>query len=116
MKLEKNIYSYKNRDGVLPISWDMFHAICKGLAAAIYPYNPDIIIGVARGGMYPGTLLAHILRKEFYPVRISRRENDVAVRNEPKWLVQPPQSVENGYWLLMKFATPVKPLRWCGPR
>ncbi len=93
MEPENSIYSYTNRDDVLPVSWDMFHGICKGLAAAAYPYNPDIVIGIARGGMYPGTLLAHILRKEFYPIRLTRRENDVAVHNTPKWLVEPLQSV-----------------------
>jgi len=93
VQTNNNFYSYENRDGVLPVSWNMFHAICKGLAAVIYPYSPDIIIGIARGGMYPGTLLSHILRKEFYPVRITRRENDVAVRNKPKWLVEPPQAL-----------------------
>jgi hypoxanthine phosphoribosyltransferase len=86
-------YSYQNRKGVLPISWADFHGLCKGLAGAVYPYKPDIVIGIARGGLYPGTLISHILRKEFYPVRITRRLNDAVAYEHPQWLVKPPSIV-----------------------
>src|SRR5215475_9097672 len=60
-------YSYDNRQGVLPISWDDFFSLCKGLALAVAPYQPEIILGVARGGLYPATLLSHLLQAELYP-------------------------------------------------
>jgi hypoxanthine phosphoribosyltransferase len=55
-------YDYSTRRGVLPVSWDDFHGLCKALAVAIEPYAPEIILPLARGGYYPGALLAHILR------------------------------------------------------
>lgn len=87
-------YAYEIRDGLLPVSWEQFHSLCKGLALAVAPYQPDIILAVGRGGYYPGTLLAHLLRVEVMPVRLSRRVNDVVTHKKPKWLVKPPESVK----------------------
>jgi hypoxanthine phosphoribosyltransferase len=88
-------YAYENRSGIHPISWEDFHAICKGLARAAARYDPEIVLAVGRGGYYPGTLISHILRAEIYPVRISRRVNDVVKHKKPKWLVKPPKLVKN---------------------
>jgi hypoxanthine phosphoribosyltransferase len=87
-------YDYANRAGVRPISWDAMFAICKGLALAASKYDPEMILGVARGGMYPGTLLSHLLQKEFYPVRLTRRVNDVVRYNQPIWSVRPPATIK----------------------
>lgn len=86
-------YSYLNRKGVRPISWEDFHGICKGLAIAISGFDPEIILGIARGGLYPATLLSHILQKELYPVRLTRRFEDIVTRDVPTWLIKPPESV-----------------------
>lgn len=88
-------YDYANRSSILPISWEHFHGICKALAQAVFPWRPEIILPVGRGGYYPGTLLAHLLQVEVYPVRISRRVNDRVVHTHPQWLVEPPQLVRD---------------------
>ena len=93
-------YSYDNRQGVLPISWDDFFSLCKGLALAVAPYQPEIILGVARGGFYPATLLSHLLRAELYPIRITRRFQDRVVYEKPQWLVRPP-SIVQGHRILI---------------
>jgi adenine/guanine phosphoribosyltransferase-like PRPP-binding protein len=62
-------YAYDNRQGVLPISWEDFFSLCKGLALAVAPYQPEVILGIARGGLYPAILLSHLLQAEFYPIR-----------------------------------------------
>jgi uncharacterized protein len=91
----KNPYSfYHERKGVRPVSWEMFHGLCKGLAQAASGYDPEIILAVARGGLYPGTLIAHLLRAELYPIRLTRREADVVVRAQPQWSLRPPESVK----------------------
>jgi hypoxanthine phosphoribosyltransferase len=79
--------------GIRPVSWNDFHGICKGLALAIADYEPEMILGVARGGLYPGTLLAHILQKEFFPIRLTRRVNDLKMLEHPVWLIKPPGSI-----------------------
>ena len=86
-------YDYENRDGIWPISWNDFHGICQALALAAAAFNPEIIIAIGRGGFYPGTLLAHLLRTEIYPVRFTRRVNDVVLHDEPQWLLEPPALV-----------------------
>lgn len=88
-------YDYENRKDIQPISWQDFHSLCKGLAKAIFLYQPELILAVGRGGFYPGTLVAHILQIELYPIRISRRVNDHITYNTPQWLVEPPLVVKD---------------------
>lgn len=95
-KFNKNLksYSYKNRKGVMPVTWLKFHELCKTMTPSIAKYAPDIILGVARGGLYPATLLSHILQKELYPIRLTRRVNDQIKYRTPKWLTEPPRLVK----------------------
>jgi hypoxanthine phosphoribosyltransferase len=86
-------YDYSTRRGVRPISWNDFHGLTKALVVAVSPWQPEIILPIGRGGYYPGSLLAHILQVEIFPVRLSRREQDVIVRESPQWLITPPDSV-----------------------
>ena len=87
-------YAYERRKGVLPISWEDFFGLCKGLTLAVSSFDPEIILGVARGGLYAGTLLAHMLRTEFYTIRITRRFKDQVVYEMPVWVVKPPSVVK----------------------
>jgi hypoxanthine phosphoribosyltransferase len=86
-------YRYQNREDVLPISWNDFHGICKALAKSVSGYQPEIILAIGRGGFYPGTLLAHLLQVEMYPIRLSRRVNDIVEYEQPQWLLEPPQLI-----------------------
>ena len=86
-------YDYSTRRGVRPISWDDFHGLVKALVVAVAPWQPEIVLPVLRGGAYPGTLLAHILQVDVYPVRLTRRQDDIVVRERPLWLVEPPAAV-----------------------
>jgi hypoxanthine phosphoribosyltransferase len=88
-------YDYSTRKGIHPISWEDFHGLCKGLARAVAPFDPEIILAVGRGGFYPGTLIAHMLRAEIYPVRLSRRINDIVRYERPQWLVRPPALIKD---------------------
>jgi hypoxanthine phosphoribosyltransferase len=60
-----------------------------------------VVLPVLRGGAYPGTLLAHMLQLEVYPVRLSRRQDDVVVRETPLWLIEPPAAVRGQRVLLV---------------
>jgi hypothetical protein len=91
--MSEHPYDYENRSGVRPISWQDFHGLCKGLVVAVSAYRPEIILPVGRGGYYPGTLIAHMLQVEPYPVRLSRRVDDVVTHQRPQWLVDPPPAV-----------------------
>jgi hypoxanthine phosphoribosyltransferase len=86
----QNPYDYSTRQGVVPISWDDFHGLCKALAKGVAAYRPEVILPVGRGGYYPGTLIAHLLQVEVYPIRVSRRVNDVTRYEVPQWRLEPP--------------------------
>lgn len=88
--MSQNPYDYTSRQGVQPISWEDFHGLCKALAKAVAGWRPEIILPIGRGGFYPGTLISHLLQAEIYPVRVSRRVNDVVRYQVPQWLLEPP--------------------------
>jgi hypothetical protein len=99
--MSKHPYDYSTRQGIHPISWEDFHGICKALAKAVSPFQPEIILAIGRGGFYPGTLLAHLLQVEIYPTRLSRRVNDIVQFKTPRWLVEPPPLVKGQRLLIV---------------
>lgn len=86
-------YDYRERRGVEPISWERFEQLTRQLAVQITPWAPELILGIARGGLFPATLLSYALRRELYPIRLTRRFEDLVVRRQPTWLVKPPAKV-----------------------
>jgi hypothetical protein len=100
-EMKNTPYDYKHRLDVRPVSWEDFHGICKGLVVAVASYNPDFIVAIGRGGFYPGTLLAHILRVELQPVHLSRREEDVVTHDRPRWITRPSDVVKGARVLIV---------------
>ena len=86
-------YDYSRRSGVEPISWERFEQLVRILAEQVENFEPQIILGIARGGLFPATTLSFMLRREFYPIRLTRRFDDAVVRDKPTWLVRPPDKV-----------------------
>lgn len=80
-------YDYAHRDGVDPITWERFAGLSRDLAESVQSCRPDLIVGVARGGLFPATAVACALRCEFFPVRLSRREADEVRHPHPVWRV-----------------------------
>ena len=99
--MPQNPYDYSTRKGILPISWEDFHGIYKALALAASRFQPEIILPIGRGGYYPGTLIAHLLQIEVYPVRLSRRVNDIVRYDSPQWLLEPPALVSDRHILIV---------------
>jgi uncharacterized protein len=91
--MDINYAGYETRKGVQPISWEDFNSICRGLALAAAKFDPQVILGIARGGLYAGTLISHLLRKDFYAIYLTRRHLDQKVREAPEWLVRPPDLI-----------------------
>jgi uncharacterized protein len=88
-------YDYKKRKGIRKISWREFHLACQEIAKKVDTEKTDLIIGIARGGLYPATLIAGMLRKEFYPIRITRRYNDRVVSKRPVWKTNLTVNIKN---------------------
>lgn len=80
-------YEYTTRDGALALSWQEIEALTHHLAEQLAARGVDIIVGVARAGLLPATLVATALDCDLTPVRITRRENRQVVRATPAWKV-----------------------------
>jgi len=82
-------------DQVIQLGWEGVMRICRELAVQIQSeFDPDQIVGVAKAGVIPAAILASMLRKDFYPIRLSRREKDRVVRGKPRLLVPLTEDVQ----------------------
>jgi hypoxanthine phosphoribosyltransferase len=80
-------YDYAHRQGVKEISWDEFAALSARLAEELDQAGIEVVVGIARAGLFPATAVACSLRRELYPVRVTRRINDQVVHTSPVWKV-----------------------------
>ncbi|OGO63583.1 MAG: hypothetical protein A2030_07605 [Chloroflexi bacterium RBG_19FT_COMBO_50_10] len=87
-------YDYAQRFGVKWLTWDDFANLARYFAEFLEPFQPQIILGIARAGLFPATAVACSLRCEFFPVRLTRREHDVVVYEKPVWRIPVPVEVE----------------------
>lgn len=86
-------YDYAHRKGVEEISWKRFGELSRELTEQLADAKIDIVIGIARAGLFPATAVACMLRRELCPVRVTRRVNDVVRYESPIWRVDVPATV-----------------------
>lgn len=86
-------YDYSARKGIEEISWERFSEMVAGLAESLSSRGADLVIGIARAGLFPATAISLALRRELYPVRVTRRVNDVVQFESPIWRVDVPAIV-----------------------
>jgi hypoxanthine phosphoribosyltransferase len=87
-------YDYGKRQGVEEISWGRFARMAAHVAEALAGQDVDMILGIARAGLFPATAVSLALRRELYPVRVTRRVEDVVQFERPVWRVDVPAIVE----------------------
>jgi len=80
-------YDYSQRKGVEEISWEHFASLAATLAERLAMEEIEVVVGIARAGLFPATAVACALRKELFPVRITRRLNDQITFQRPVWKV-----------------------------
>lgn len=80
-------YDYAHRKDVEEITWKRFALLAANLTEKLAIQQIDMIIGIARAGLFPATAVACALRRELYPVRLTRRFNDHVIFEQPVWLV-----------------------------
>jgi hypoxanthine phosphoribosyltransferase len=86
-------YDYTHRTGLKRLSWNDFARLSRLLAELVEPYQPQMILGIARAGLFPATAVACSLRCELSPIRLTRRSEDVVVHERPVWKVPVPSEV-----------------------
>lgn len=87
-------YDYAHRAGVEPISWDRFAELTRTLTEQLSGEGIELILGIARAGLFPATLVSCALRRELYPVRVTRRVDDEVKFAKPVWRVDVPETVK----------------------
>jgi uncharacterized protein len=80
-------YDYTRRNGVEEISWERFDQLTRTLTEKLAETGIEVVVGIARGGLFPATAVACELRCEFFPVRITRRVRDQPTFARPVWQV-----------------------------
>ncbi len=89
--------SYNPRDATpaedfMELSWEMFGELCRALALKVaQSYDPQIVIGIARAGVIPGAVVASMMRRDFFSLKITRREGGRVVRQRPSILSAAPR-------------------------
>ncbi len=77
--------------GVLELSWDVFGELCRALAVNVQrDYDPELVIGIATAGVIPGAVIASILRRDFFAMKITRRSGMEQVYEQPQLLTAAP--------------------------
>lgn len=67
------------------LSWDELYSICRDIAQEVHrTFGPDAIVGIARGGLIPSSIIASILRVDLYPCLVTRRRRANVVSNKPE--------------------------------
>jgi uncharacterized protein len=62
---------------VRELTWLEFGMVIRDLASRITSkFQPDVILGVARGGIFVGGALGAPMRADFLPVRVEKRSRD----------------------------------------
>lgn len=67
----------------LKLSWNTIHDSIEALAYMVSPYNPNLIIGVSRGGLIPATLLSHKLNVPMAVITASAYEGTRRTLQKP---------------------------------
>jgi hypoxanthine phosphoribosyltransferase len=87
---------------VRELSWAQFDGVVQALALEISAtYDPDLVVGIAHGGLFVGGALASALGAPFHPVRISRRSRDATASRRPRMTGTMPREVKGARILLV---------------
>jgi hypothetical protein len=87
-------YDYSQRKGVKEITWSQFGKLAAVLVERLADEKIEVVVGIARAGLFPATAVACALRCEMFPVRVTRRLNDQVVARHPAWKVDVSNEVE----------------------
>ena len=84
----------RTRTSAQELTWADFDRSVQALARTLRDtWLPDAVVGVAHGGVFVGGALSSALKRDFYPVRISRRSRDHAARKQPRLAGEMPREL-----------------------
>jgi uncharacterized protein len=72
------------KKAVRELGWAAFGELARHLAERISArYQPDVVLGIVKGGVFAGGALAAALQADFHPVRIEKRRRDALAHTAP---------------------------------
>ena len=72
------------------LNWEAFGRGAREFADEIgEQYQPDLVVGIARGGVIVGAVIASALEVDFFPIKVSRRMMMEVVSEEPVLVIKP---------------------------
>ncbi len=97
------VHPYEHEhSGVMEISWSALGELLRQMAETINAgWKPDLVVGIAKGGVIPAAFISSALMLDFYPVKLSSRHNERIVSDEPAWHVYPTGAVKGKKVLLV---------------
>jgi len=88
-------YDHKH-EGIMDLGWEGLGDSLKLLVSKVAKdYQPDVVVGIAKGGVIPAVFVSSAFLVDFFPIKLSRRKNERIVREEPAWFVRPPSDIKN---------------------
>jgi hypoxanthine phosphoribosyltransferase len=84
------------------ITWARLGQLLVDLAERIHrDCRPDLVVGIAKGGVVPGIFLSSAFLLDFFPIKLSSRHNEQLVSETPIWHVYPTGAVRGNRVLLV---------------
>lgn len=70
------------------LAWDEVMKACKAIAvAADSTFGPNAVVGIARGGLIPATIISSILQVDLFPCVVTRRRRGRVIFDRPETIV-----------------------------
>lgn len=80
--------------GLHEIDWNELVSVCRKLALEIERHGEcDVFVGIGKGGCIIGALLSAMLRRDFYPMRLSRRYAGERTQSTTRVLIPSPRTL-----------------------
>lgn len=87
---------------LIRLSWEEFGREIAAFADGIRErYTTELVVGIARGGVIVGAVVASRLEVDFFPIKISRRVMMEVTSEEPAFIIKPYSYAEGKRVLLV---------------
>jgi len=102
MENERNKDAVPAETELRSIDWEEYTRLCRLIARrAKESFSPELVVGIAHGGVIVGATVASILHRDMFPIKFSRRVNARVLRKRFKVLVPPTAELKGKRVLLV---------------
>ncbi|HHY69437.1 MAG TPA: phosphoribosyltransferase [Bacillota bacterium] len=82
-------------DPIYQLTWDEVMTACKSIALeASSTFGPNVVVGIAKGGLIPATIIASILQLDIFPCVVTRKRRGRIIYDKPEVIVSVSEKVK----------------------